>query len=124
MFRSPGRWHPQNGGHPGTGLSWTEEDSGAREAISPRGQQSNDRIQEQQRQRFRNVGALSGSDKPGDAFWRQGLIQRCSTMRTPRKAGRRLLLRSPEAVELAPAAAREAATGSTGGRAVSTVDGR
>ena len=48
------------------------------------------------------LDALVGIDKPGDAFWRQGLIERVlNDAETPRKVREAaLLIKSPEMVEL------------------------
>lgn len=89
-------------GIPGTGLSWTEE-------ASPR---STRERQQQQRVRPREtsteatikevLGVMVGPECVGDAFWRQGLIDRVlnyeDTPRRIREAA--LLVKSPEMVEL------------------------
>ena len=90
-------------GLPGTGLSWTEEKSKPRsirerqqaQRPSPTLPSTEETIQEV-------LAFMVGPNRPGDALWRQGLLQRVldydNAPRSIREAA--YLIRSPEAVEL------------------------
>ena len=90
-------------GLPGTGLPWKEEESKPRsirerqqaQRPSPTLPSTEETIQEV-------LAFLVGPNRPGDALWRQGLLQRVldydNAPRSIREAA--YLIRSPEAVEL------------------------
>lgn len=87
----------------GTGLSWSEQ-APAQRSVRDRQQQQRLTPQLPSTEQTINsvLGALVGIDKPGDALWRQGLIDRVlndpDTPRNVREAA--LLIKSPEMVEL------------------------
>ena len=90
-------------GIPGTGLSWSEENSGSRSVQQRRQQQRQTPQLPSTEQIIQDLlGALVGIDKPGDTLWRQGLVDRVlddpETPRQVREAA--LLIKSPEMVEL------------------------
>ena len=109
---------------PGTGISY-RQNIGTRERrqqqrYAPQITSTESIIQEL-------LGALVGIDKPGDALWRQGLIERVlNDAATPRKVREAaLLIKSPEMVELHCRRARGKAATNRAGleilRAVQTV---
>lgn len=104
-------------GIPGTGLSWTEEAPVRSTRERRRAQRPETSIPTTEATIREVLEAMVGPDCVGDAFWRQGLIQRVldydDTPRRIREAA--LLVKSPEMVELhlrrarGPAATRRAA---------------
>ena len=88
-------------GLPGTGLSWSEQ-APAKRSVQQRRQQQRPQQTSTEAIIDELMGALVGIDKPGDAMWRQGLIDRVlNDPNTPRKVrSAALLIKSPESCEL------------------------
>ena len=84
----------------GTGLSYTEQ--GKTRSTRERRQQQRPQQTSTEAIIQELLGALVGIDKPGDALWRQGLIDRVlNDPNTPRKVrSAALLIKSPESCEL------------------------
>ena len=90
-------------GLPGTGLSWTDEKSKPRSIRERQHAQRQSPTLPSTEETIQEVLAfLVGPNRPGDALWRQGLLQRVldydNAPRSIREAA--YLIRSPEAVEL------------------------
>ncbi|WP_415409811.1 DUF4236 domain-containing protein [Synechococcus sp. A10-1-5-9] len=90
-------------GLPGTGLSWSEEQKPQRSVRErQQAQRPAPAVTSTEQIIADTMAALVGHDRPGDALWRQGLVQKVidhdDTPRRIREAA--FLIRSPEAVEL------------------------